>query len=333
MLFVFLSFLFGLANFLDTTLKLMFSYMSSLSYPSWTYLKSVFFILQAICLAFFVLHITKENRSVENKNVQFAQRLHLLVLTTVVFVFFFDLLMDQIKYGGFVYYTSGIWLFSYLVGLAVTCFWFSAKLLNTDRYLRFAPVFLLLGLAFTSNVVASVFFWPQTFFHVALPSEVDVGSRLLTTTLVLAALFYASAQLIPKGSVRKNLASSLRDVRLYLVFAIFLLPLLMDAYKEGLFSLVVRALVYWGLGYTGRDWYFTGLYLAAFVTYLFLVLSLRRRLPSSVSSTLIFLGVVSFPWNGIMVFEFGYSSILGNMLSLNALITGFLIASQKTSAA
>lgn len=328
MLFAFLSFLFGLANFLDTTLKLVFSYMSSISYPSLTNLKPALFILQAMCLAFFIYYIARKHHSVESDSVQSVQRLQILVLIMIVSVFFFDLLMKQIEYGGFVYYTSTIWLLSYFVGLAATCYWFSAKLVKIDRYLRFAPVFILLGLAFTLNVVASVFFWPQTFFQLALPSEVDVGSRLLTTTFVLAALFYASIQLMFRGGAKKSFISSLRDVRLYIVFAAFLLPLLLDVYKEGLLSLVIRTIVYWSLGYTGREWYFTGLYFAAFVTYIFLILHLRKRLPSSTKSALIFLGVLSFPWNGIMVFDFGYSSIPGNMLSLNALITGSFITSR-----
>ncbi len=142
---------------------------------------------------------------------------------------------------------------------------------------------------------------------------------------MVVALFFTWTYL----TFRKKAFFSLTTVFKFSIVIIALaLPFFLNNIKEGLITMIIRAIVYWGLGYSGYSWYYTSLYLAAITIYIFLIKDVKASLNSSIASTLILLGVISFPWNGIMVYEFGYSSIPGNLLSLNALITGFFTLSK-----
>jgi len=325
---VLLSFLFGLSNFVDTSLRLLFTFMLTIPYPSELNLKPAFFVLQVACLALFIYYIRNRNRSFARAGLGDLLTLQLAVLVTIVFLFLLELLNPAMY--GLIYYVGAVWLLVYVLGLSLTSFWFFSKLRQERSYQALSTIFLLIGLAFISTAISEIYLWPQTFLNIALPPEGEVGSRLLTTVLIAAAPFIARALLSFRRRIAKPSTSLLKNTTLYAVIAASLVPFFLNNYKEGLFPLIIRTIVYWGLGYSGQDWYFTSLYLAALVVYLSLIINLHRRLDHSTASNLILLGAVSFPWNGIMVFDFGYSSIAGNMLSLSALIVGFFLRKEES---
>jgi len=329
-LLVFLSFLFGLANFIDTSFRLIYTYMLSGSYPLGTDLKPLLFLLQATCLILFIYHTAVHNKSsVPVGSLGSLLKLQLFVAFTIISLFFLYELGIPARYG-VIYYAEAVWLLSFILGSVFVCFWFFSKLFKEPSYRSFSVVFLLVGLGFVSRVISEVYFWPQTFLNLSLPSEVDLGSRLSTTLLVLFALFYTLALLWYRRTSEKTPASILKRPQVYVVLLAFLLPLFMNSYKEGLFSLIVRTTVYWGLSYSGQDWYFSSLYLAALAAYVFVIVDLAKRLDHSLGSSLILLSVMAFPWSGITVYDpVGYSSIPGNLLALSGLIVGFFMGRES----
>lgn len=318
---IFLSFLLGLSNFLDTFLRLLFSYMLPVEYPLNVSLKPFFFGFQALC---FILFIIYKLRNSEKLNVD-GKIFGLLGFQAPVFgitVFLFVLYQLDLpgKYG-FTLYTTLIWLACYIVGLSITSFWFGSKL-KKQNYQRFSLIFLLIGFVFLANVLAEIYLLPQTMFSYALPPIVDQIGRFTPPVFMVFALFYTQIYL----TLRRSLSVSFTAVfQFFIVIVALVLPFFLNNYKEGLINMIIRAIVMWGLGYSGYSWYYAGLYLAAIATYIFLIKDLNASLDDSLASNLVLLGAISFPWNGIMVYEFGYSSIPGNLLSLDALITGFFM--------
>lgn len=324
MIFVFLSFLFGLSNFVDTLLRLMFLYMMPFKYPLATSLKPLFFVLQALCLIGFLLQMRFSNKPSINTRFSGLLNMHLIIFATTILLFFFYETINPGKYG-IIFYTGSIWFICYVTGLSITCFWFFSKLSREPFFRTFSIVFLLVGLAFFTKFLNEIYFWPQTLFGFSLPSDIERVTMLSPAIFMGLALFYTWIRL----STRENVCISLSSIfKSSVVIITLLLPIIWNNYKDSLINMIIRAIIYWGLGYSGYGWYFISLYLTAFVAYLFLVKALSKRLDRSTASYLILLGVISFPWNGLMVFDFGYSSILGNILSLDALITGFFMLSR-----
>ncbi|MFQ5822301.1 MAG: hypothetical protein ACE5I5_20185 [Candidatus Heimdallarchaeota archaeon] len=251
--------------------------------------------------------------------------MHLAIFATTILLFFFYETINPGKYG-IIFYTDSIWLICYVTGLSVTCFWFFSKLSKETRFQTFSIVFLLIGLAFFSKFLNEIYFWPQTLFGFSLPPDIERVTMLSPAIFMGLALFYTWIRLSTKENVDISLPSIFKSS---VVIIALLLPIIWNNYKDGLINMIIRAIVYWGLGYGGYGWYFVSLYLAAFVAYLFLVKALSKRLDRSTASYLILLGIISFPWNGLMVLDFGYSSIPGNILSIDALIAGFSMLSNE----
>jgi len=320
--FVFLSFLFGLSNFIDTFLRLLFFYMLPVAYPLKTSLKPFFFGFQALCFLLFVYQL---RNSLKLRNGKFSGllSLQLSILAVTVSLFLLYQLAFPGKYG-VLPYTSLLWLACYIVGLSMTSFWFGSKLEKTEGYQLFSVVFFLIGFAFLVNVFTEIYLLHQTLFRYALPRIVDQVGRFAPSVFMTLALFYTWICLAFRRKTKVSIATFFKFL---VVIVAIILPFFLNSYKEGLFNLIIRAIVSWGLGYSGYDWYYTSLYFAAIIIYVFLIMDLSKHLNGSVALTLILLGVVSFPWNGIKVYDFGYSSIPGNLLSLDAIVTGFFMFS------
>ncbi len=291
-------------------------------YPLKVNLKPFFFIFQASCFLFFAIYQLRKSQKLHmNSKILGLLGLQLPIFATTVLLFTLYQLAFPGKYG-ILPYTTLIWLACYVGGLSITSFWFSSKLRREQNCKLFSIVFLLIGLAFLANFLSEIYLLPQTLSRYALPLIVDQIGRFTPPVFMVLALFFAWIYLTFRRNTR---ISFTKAVEFILVIVAFVLPYFLNSYKEGLINMILRAIVYWGLGYSGYDWYYASLYLAAIIAYVFLIKDVRTRLGKSVASNLILLGVVSFPWNGIMVYEFGYSSIPGNLLSLNALITGFFM--------
>lgn len=325
LLFVFLSFLFGLSNFIDTSLRL-----SPFPYPPEIILKPLFFVLQAFCLIGFLFHMMSYNKP-EFRNIL---NLHLFVLTTTIVLFFVYEAINLGKYGiTILFINHSIWFICYLAGLSVTCFWFFSKLLKETRFRKLSVVFLFVGLAFFTNFLNEIYLWPQTLFDYPLPPEIERITMIAPALFMGHALFYTWGRLaIRKKSTKKNVAVSPALIfKLFVLIIALLLPLIWNNYREGLINMIIRAIIEGGLGYPrGSGWLSVSLYLVAFVTYVFLIKHLKKRLDQTIPSYLILLGVVSLPWNGLMVLHIGYSSIPGNILSIDALIVGFFLRKHRS---
>ncbi len=298
--------------------------MLPIEYPLKVSLKPFFFTFQALCFLLFIIYQLKDPQKLHIHKISGLLSLQLPVFATTVLLFLLYQLAFPGKYG-ILPYTALIWLACYVIGLSITSFWFGFKLARKKDLNFFSIVFFLVGLGFLVNVLSEVYLLPQTLFSIALPHVVDQIGRFAPPVFMILALLYTWIYLTFRKSTRFSLTMILQ---FFMVIVAFILPILLSAYKEGLINMIIRAIVYWGLGYSGYSWYYASLYLAAFTAYILLIKDLNTRLDNSVASDLILLGVISFPWNGIMVYEFGYSSIPGNLLSLNALITGFFLLSK-----
>jgi hypothetical protein len=296
--------------------------MLPIEYPLKVSLKPFFFGFQALCLLLFIIYQLRNSHKLYADNKMLGLlRWQLLIFVITVFLFFLYQLAFPGKYG-LLLYTKLIWLACYVAGLSITSFWFSLELRKEKNYQLFSIVFFLIGLAFLANMLTEIYLLPQTLFNYVLPHIVDQIGKFTPPIFMVAALFFTWIYL----TFRRGVTSSFTTVFKFSIVTIALaLPFFLSNYKEGLITLIIRAIVYWGLGYGGYGWYYASLYLAAIAGYVFLIENLKASLNRSLASSLILLGVISFPWNGIMVYEFGYSSILGNLLSLDALITGFFM--------
>jgi hypothetical protein len=295
--------------------------MLSLVYPPGTSLKPLFFVLQSFCLMGFLFQMTSRNKHSAKPGFWGLLYLHLAVLATTVILFFVYVAIDLGKYG-IIRYTDSIWIVCYVVGLSVTCFWFFSKLLREPRFRTFSIVFLFIGLAFFIHFLNIIYLWPQWLFGYPLPSDFERVTRYSPPIFMGLALFYTWIRL----SIRRNVAVSLASFfKFFVVIMTLLLPYIWNSYRRGLINLIINATINAGLEYYGYSWYSVSLYLAAFVTYIFLVKRLSKSLDQTIASYLILLGVLSFPWNGLTLLDRGYSSIPGNILSIDAIIVGFFL--------
>lgn len=319
--FVLLSFVFGLANFVDTFLRLMFSYMMPFPYPLSADLKPFFLLFQTVFLAFFLFQLKTATWS---KSLNWFRNLFAVevFVTAVIFALFFLYQFSLATDANTIFITDGFWMAAFIIGPVFLSFLFALKL-QEGHNRAFSAVFLLIGLSLVSAMVSAMYFWPQTFFHFVLPTIVDVGGRLTATLFMLGALFLAALVHWRKGLTHENILPNLRKPAFFLAVFAVVLPVFLEFYKEGLFNMVIRAVVYWGLGYSGSGWFFASLYLLALIVYLQLIYSLRMKINDSLGSRLVLLGAASLPWNGIFIFNIGYSAIPGLMLSLDAIIIGF----------
>ncbi len=312
-IFVFLSFLFGLSNFVDTFLMIFFRYMFPFAYPP-VNLKPLFFVLQSFCLSGFLFQMTSQSKHSAKPEFRSLLILHLaffVIFGVAIFLFSIYEVMNPGVYS-VINYRNLFWRTWYLVSLSGSCFWFFYKLLRKHRFRIFSIIFLLIGLAFFAEVLNETYRWPSDIERVTMYSPAFLmGLALFCTWIYLL--------------VRKKVAFNLTSISKFLTMIIvFLLPSILDNYKSGLINLIIRSTVDWGLGYSGYGWHSVSLYLASFVAYIFLIKHISKHLDQTLASNLILLGVVSSPWNGLMILD-GYSSIPGNMLSIDALIVGFFL--------
>jgi hypothetical protein len=234
-------------------------------------------------------------------------------------LFFFPMIIELGSHERLVYWNS-LWFFSYVISLSGTCWWFAFKLFREANFRWVSLVFLLIGGAFLANFLNVSFLWLQNVFDWLLPTSLALFAKYAPLILMSGALllvwFRVSIQ--PEGCTRGSLA------QVVLVGGVFLSPSLWHLYKGGLINFIIRAMVYWGLDYSGYGWFHVSFFLVAVLAYLLLIRWFKHKWDGSLASPLIFLGVLSFPWNGISVLTSSYSSIPGNLLAINALGFGLL---------
>lgn len=320
--FVFFSFLFALANFVDTFLRLFFFFMLRSEYPLGVSLKPVFFGLQTFCLIAFLSQMTIPNQNSVKPKSSSIVILHFVVLALTVGLFFVYVMINPGEYG-IIFVTDSLWLITYVVGLSGSCLWFFSKLLRETRFRTLSIIFLFIGLAFLINVINEIYLWTQTLFGWPLPPDIENISLYSPAILMGLASFYAWIRLSAKRKVSVFIVSFL------MVTIALLLPIIWDGYRNGLINMIIRAITYWGLGYGGYGWFSASLSFAALVAYVFSARHLSKHLSQTTASYLILLGALSLPWNGLTILSFSYSSLPGNILSIDALIIGFFLRKQE----
>jgi len=329
--FVTFSFVVGVLNFLDTFVRLMYSFMlRGASYPLGVYLKPIFFLAQAALFIMFVRSVHFAKKPVVSG--QTLSRFFVLntILIVVVVLLYVDFQISSL--AGISTATTllqPVFYVTYLVALSGISFWFALKLTKQDKWKWLSIIFVLLGFAFLTAFWEPLLFWSQNHLDLVFPSQLAfVGTYAPHILMFLAAMFTLGV-IILRQVQSKNSSLSFWLILLFLVLAL-LLPLLWNSYKEGLINFVVRDIFYWGFGYSGKEWYFAGMYLMdsvsfylmAIVAYIITWRELTRRSDHTLGFSLIVLGVASFPWNGVVLLKAGYSSIPGNLISLSSIITG-----------
>lgn len=316
----FVSFSFGLAvlNFLASFFSLVYFW------------KTVFFIAQAVSFLMFILSV----RFVQNPVFSGLKLSRYFDVHTVLFVVVILLYVD-FKLTAFAgISTANVFLelafyLAYLFALSGTCFWFALELSRKDRWRWLSIVFILIGLTFSMVFLDSMFYWSQNYVYLVFPSQLSLVALYAPHILMfLAAL--STVAIVFRQTSMKNSPFSFRLAFLLFVPAFFI-PLIWDSYKEGLINFVIRDIIYYGLGYSSKEWYAVSFYLMSFVAYVLTLRELSRRSDHTLAFSLIVLGVASFPWNGVVPLNRlnGYSSVPGNVISLNSIITGALLLTSQ----
>lgn len=330
-LFVLVSFIAGLMNFVDTSVRLLYIYMLHTSYPLSIYLKPVFLIVQAFSLLLLLataLRMPKEQISFQKLYSFLAVQLILAVLVLLLYIDF--LFVAVVGLSSSLIYIELALNLSYLVVLTGTCLWFALWLLRNDKWKWVSIVFVMIGLAFGTFFLERMFFWSQNYTSLALPGKIaEIGMYGPHVFMFLAGIL-AVLILFLKTSTRN--ASGVSKPLLLLFIPAFFLPFFWKAYKDGLINFVLMGFIYWSFGYVGAEWYSissVSLYLVTITSYFLVLKGLSQQLTSSVASALIILGVASLPFNGITLFYLNYSSIPGNLVSLNSIIMGASLLSSR----
>ncbi len=318
---LFLSFLLGVISFLDTTFRLVFFYVLDVSYTLSIYLKPIFFICQALFLAYFIKSVRFAPLGQKiDKTARWLLTFH-LILVIVSIVLFLESLLGVGLPGQ---YIDLAWMVLFWVGPCLTAFLTFARMVKR-RIIWVAVVFFVSGIAFLVKPLESLYFWLQTYFGLALPyGVVALGTFgpliLMTSALAICALYFCLHLKASKGYF-----SALRNPIFPLASAAILLPAFLEGVKDSLPNMIVRTLGYWGLGYVGFGWYAVSLYFFSFICYIFIIRRLSSKTENSLAINLIKFGALSLAWNGVTIFLFGYSSILGNVLSIDAIMIGIIM--------
>jgi len=320
-LFVSFSFAIGVLNFLDTFVRLIYSFMVRAPYPLGVYLKPVFFLAQTVSLILFIrsVRFTQNPFFSETKLSRFFSA-H-LVLIVVVILLYVD--FQFLALAGMSVSTAFLQLafyLTYLVALTGTSFWFAFELLKWNKWKWMFIVFILIGLAFVTAFLEPVFFWSQNYVGFVFPSELSLVVTYAPHILMFFASMSSIAILFLQTSV-KNSPFWFRFALLLLVPSL-LLPMLWDGYKDGLINFMIRDVIYWGFGYSGSQWYSVSFYLMSFVAYIIMWKAVSKCSHLAMEYSLIAWGVASFPWNGVVPLKVSYSSIPANVISLSSIITG-----------
>ena len=316
---IFLSLLFGIINFFDTTFRLFFYYMSEIPYPISTLLKPIFFMLQTV---FLILFISKLIIS-KLKGSSYRAIRTLLVFQLLIIMVFLTLYSNSFAFplqGQFVELAEFVlfWL-----GPAISSFWIAFLMFQRQKR-NLSIVFLIIGFAFLIKPLEGLYFWTQTYFNFALPYPL-VSIGMFGPLLIMAiALLSALVVIVQKFKIRINFTTLFRPY-FWAACAALAFPVVLVVANRSLGNLIIRAVVYWGLSYSGVDWYSVSLLLVSLVVYIYIVRKLGSKLDDSLASNLIKLGCFSFVWNGVAILLFGYSSISGNLLSLDAIAAGLML--------
>lgn len=290
-----------------------FRYMLPSAHPLIN-LKPLFFFLQSFCLIGFLFQITSYSQHSAKPEFQGLLIMHLALFVIFSATTFLFSIYEATNPGVYsvINYRKLVWRVWYVVGLSGTCFWFFYKLLRENRFRIFSIIFLFMGTAFFAKFLNEAYLWSSDIERVTMYSP----AFFMGLALVCAWIYL---------SIKREVVFSPNSTFEFLTAIIVLfLPSILDNYKNGVVNLIIRSTVDWGLGYSGYGWYSTSLYLVSFVAYIFLIKHLSKCLDQTLASYLILLGVVSSPWNGLMILN-GYSSIPGNLLSIDALIVGFFL--------
>jgi len=276
-------------------------------------------------LAYFIREVRFSPRA-SSLNRKFQTLLDLqLVLVTVAIILYFDSIVGNIT--GLVLprqYIDAAWLLLFSFGPAFTALWVGVTMLRGSQW-KIGGIFFAVGVAFLAKPIEGFYFWSQTYAGYAFPYIVVAFGMFAPLILMVSALLIAVVVVISKVKKTKRWFSILRNPYFYTAGVTALIPATLNGVKEGLPNTIIKAVVFWGLGYTWFDWYAVSLYLFSFVVYVYLIRKLISNLDQSLPSTLIKLGFVSFPWSGITIMLFGYSSMPGNLLSLDAVVVGLLL--------
>lgn len=308
-LFVSISFIAGLLNFVDTSVNARAT------------LKPVFFLIQSFGLLLLLTHglrIPKKQLSDPGLSSFLAVQLILAVATLLLYVDFLFVIVFGVT--SLLTYIELALYFCYLLALTGTSFWFALKLSRNERWKWGSVVFAMIGLAFGMAFLERMFFWSQNHLYLVLPGEIALIGMYGPHIFMFLAAISAVFMVVLRGSAKKG--SRIHKPLLFLFVPAFVLPVFWSVYKEGLINFVLMGIFDWNLGYVGYEWISVSLYLMMMVSYFLVLRSLSQRLISSVASALILVGAASFPFNGITVLSSNYSSIPGNMVSLNSIILG-----------
>lgn len=330
--FVLVSFSVGILNFLDTLIRLMYSFTIHAQYPLDVYLKPIFFLIQAAILIMFIRSIRYvKNPALSGSTLSRFFAMQTVLAVAVVLLYLDFQLASATKMTGVTAFLQLPFLLVYFASLVGTSFWFARELAHQNQSKLWLSVFVLLGCAFVAAAIEPLFFWSQNNVGLAFPSPLVLFGTYAPHVFMFLAAMSTLGILFWHSSTRQP--RRFKYVLLLFVPAFFL-PLLWNGYKDGLINFVIRDVVYWGLGYYGYEWISVSFYLMAFLAYVLTLRILLSRSERSLAFTLIIFGVASFAWNGVFPFKVGYSfsSVLGNVTSLSSVITGAtLINSQKVA--
>jgi len=326
--FVSFSLMIGILNFLDTFVRLMFDFVVRQPYPLGLYLKPVFFLAQAAAFLLFiraVRFVEKPHGAGPELSRFLDAHVVLAAIVTLLYVDFVVLSFAGISSANA--FVQFAFYLVYLVALAGTCFWFAWKLVEHSRWREFSLVFVLMGFAFVAAFLEPMLFWGQNYAGLVFSSELAYFGTYAPHIFVFLVASLCLVAALLRGWLKQ--LSAFRFALFSLVPA-FSLPLLWDGYRDGLVNFVVRDVFYWGLGYSGFQWFSVSFYFVSIVVYVVVWRMVSRRSPGNLAYSLITLGVASLPWNGVVLFRTGYSSVLGNALSLSSIVVGVsLLAGYK----
>ena len=326
---VLMSLLIGLVNFADTVVRVLFFDSRGIVYPLGVALKPLLFLGQAISALVFFLGVAFYPQWLRLVNgVRWSFLIQSIVVLMVAVLFSLGLWGSVAYSEALSPYGQGLWFASYLL-VPLVAFWGASSARLRKPYRRLAPVFVLVGAALVVRSLDNIFFLVQNVYGFSLPPAVDtvalVGAPFLLWSAVAYSWFWSRA--VEPGPFSTRL---LRDRFLYAALVLGILPLLWNGVAGGVMNFIIRLVFYWGLGYSGYGPYSVSVFLSGASLYLALLATLSRSVWKGGLNLLVLLGFASFPWNGIFDGSlaastsalWAFSSIPGNLLSLNAVIAG-----------
>ncbi len=206
---------------------------------------------------------------------------------------------------------DALWFALYALGLVALPLIFAVRVRNQYGW-TIPAIFLLLAIGFFTKLLEHLYFWVQSVSSLTFPYITVLVGMFGPPSVIAAAGFVALGTELRK---RRITIPSGAFWALLVIPLAPLVPAAVQALGTPLPNLILRGWTFWSLGYTGYSWYTPSLFVAAFATYVFLLVRRRSRHPAR---RLLFLALLTFPLNGIFVLFLDYSSIPGNLLSLVA---------------